>query len=59
MDECIRRAAAAGNSAIMLHSSDVMESALNLYRSMGFVRDSSLDLQVAPDVVIDGYRLDL
>lgn len=59
MDECVRRAAASGSSAIMLHSSDTMESALGLYLRMGFVRDSSLDLQVAPDVIIDGYRLDL
>ena len=58
MDECVRRAKASGASSLMLHSSDTMESALALYLRMGFVRDSDLDLQVAPEVVIDGYRLD-
>lgn len=59
MGECVRRAALCGSAAIMLHSSGVMEAALGLYLRMGFVRDSGLDLRVAPDVIIDGYRLDL
>jgi predicted N-acetyltransferase YhbS len=59
MDECVRRAVDIGSSAIMLHSSDTMESAVGLYLRMGFVRDSGLDLQVAPDVIIAGYRREL
>ncbi len=59
MDECIRRARAAGTTALTLHTNDVMRVAMQLYERLGFVRAPDLDLEVAPGVLAKGYRLDL
>ncbi len=57
MEECIRRAWAAGAPALMLHTTDLMQTAMRLYERLGFVRFPELDFHPAPDVTIKGYRL--
>jgi GNAT superfamily N-acetyltransferase len=59
MKECIRRAGAAGASAVTLHTTDMMQAALRLYQRMGFVRAPALDFHPVPELTILGYRLDL
>jgi len=59
MDECVRRARESGARALTLHTTDMMQAAVRLYSRMGFQRAPELDLQVAPEVVVKGYRLDL
>jgi predicted N-acetyltransferase YhbS len=59
MQECVRRARAAGATALSLHTSDLMQVALHMYERMGFVRAPELDFHPAPDLTIKGYRLDL
>ena len=59
MDECVRRARESGARALTLHTTDMMQAAVRLYTRMGFQRAPELDLQVAPEVVVKGYRLDL
>jgi predicted N-acetyltransferase YhbS len=58
MDECIRRARASGTAALILHTAD-MSVAMRLYERMGFVRDATLDYEVAADVLVKGYRFPL
>ena len=59
MDECIRRARAGGTPVLGLHTTDMMRAAVQLYERMGFVRATSLDFEIAPGVLVKGYRLDL
>lgn len=57
MDECERRALAAGKSEMTLHTTQLMQTAQVMYRSMGYVRTAD---QVMPDgFVLLGYRKDL
>ena len=59
MQECARRARAAGATALTLHTTAMMAAALRLYGRLGFVRAPELDLQVAPSLTVHGYRLEL
>jgi predicted N-acetyltransferase YhbS len=59
MQECARRARAAGAPALTLHTTAMMAAALRLYGRLGFVRAPELDLQVAPSLTVHGYRLEL
>lgn len=59
MQECMRRARAAGAPALTLHTTELMRAALRLYARLGFVRAPELDLRVTPTLTIHGYRLDL
>jgi GNAT superfamily N-acetyltransferase len=59
MKECVRRARQAGAVALALHTTDMMQVAMQMYERMGFVRVPETDFQPAPGVVIKGYRLDL
>ncbi len=59
MKECIRRAWAEGAPALMLHTTDLMQTAMRLYERLGFVRFPELDFHLAPGVTIKGYRLSL
>ena len=52
-------ARAAGAPALALHTTDLMRVAIRLYERLGFVRAPELDVQVAPALVVSGYRLDL
>ncbi len=55
--ECVRRARRAGASALTLHTSDVMRTAMRMYERIGFVRAPELDFHPAPDLIIKGYLL--
>jgi GNAT superfamily N-acetyltransferase len=59
MEECIRRARAAGAPALTLHTADIMAAAMRLYERMGFVRAPELDFSPAPEITVKGYRLPL
>jgi len=57
MEECIRRARAAGAPALTLHTADIMAVAMRLYERMGFARAPELDYSPAPGITAKGYRL--
>ena len=57
MEECIRRARAAGAPALTLHTADIMSVAMALYERMGFTRAPELDFSPAPRMTVKGYRL--
>jgi ribosomal protein S18 acetylase RimI-like enzyme len=59
MEECIRRARAAGAPALTLHTADIMKAAMRLYERMGFARAPELDFSPAPGITAKGYRLPL
>jgi ribosomal protein S18 acetylase RimI-like enzyme len=59
MRECVRRARAAGAAALTLHTTDMMEAAVRLYKRMGFTRDPGLDWSPAPTLTVKGFRLSL
>jgi predicted N-acetyltransferase YhbS len=59
MHECIRRARRSGAQSVMLHTTDLMQTAMRLYERLGFRHVPELDFQPAPGVTINGYRLDL
>ena len=59
VDECIRRARASGATALGLHSSHSMRTALHLYARMGFVRDPERDFQPPGAELVEGYLLRL
>lgn len=59
MDECIRRARAAGATALTLHTTDMMQVAMQLYERMGFERAPDLDFSPAPAITVKGYKLAL
>ena len=59
VEECIRRARAAGATTIGLHTSRSMAAALRLYQRMGFVRDPEHDFQPPGAELVEGYRLRL
>lgn len=58
MNECVRRARRLGTSALSLHTTDMMRTAMRMYARMGFVRAPELDFQPLPDVTVKGYSLD-
>ena len=59
MDECIRRARQSGARALTLHTADIMQAAMRLYKRLGFQRAAELDFQPVPGATIKGYRLSL
>jgi GNAT superfamily N-acetyltransferase len=59
MDECVRRARESGTTALMLHTTDMMQTAMRLYERLGFQRVPELDFEPAPGVIVKGYRLAL
>lgn len=56
MRECIERARRAGSSALTLHTTDLMQVAMQMYEHMGFVRAPELDFEPTPGFVVKGYR---
>jgi ribosomal protein S18 acetylase RimI-like enzyme len=58
-EECLRRARAAGATAVGLHTMPVMAAAVRLYARMGFVRAPETDFRPLPGIVVEGHRLDL
>lgn len=58
LEECIRRARAAGVATLTLHTTDMMQTAMRMYEQRGFLRAPELDVQV-PSGIIKGYRFSL
>jgi ribosomal protein S18 acetylase RimI-like enzyme len=59
VEECVRRARAAGAAQLGLHSSRSMEVAIGMYERMGFVRAPEQDFQPPGAELVKGYRLPL
>ncbi len=59
MEECIRRARAAGATALTLHTTEMMRMAMQLYERMGFERAAELDFAPAPGITVKGYNVAL
>jgi GNAT superfamily N-acetyltransferase len=57
MDECVRRARAAGATELGLHTSRSFRAAIEMYMSMGFERAPEQDFQPAGAEPVEGYRL--
>lgn len=58
--ECIERTRAKGYNAIGLHTGDFMESAMKLYKRMGFERLPQHDFEPANDgIIVKAFRLQL
>jgi ribosomal protein S18 acetylase RimI-like enzyme len=58
IDECILRAKAKGFQSIGLHTGDFMDSAMNLYKRLGFKRLPQFDFEPAGDgIIVKAYRL--
>jgi GNAT superfamily N-acetyltransferase len=59
MEACILQARQAGERALTLHTTDLMQTAKQMYERMGFQRDPTMDFKPVGNVVIKGYRLDI
>ncbi len=59
LDECIRRARLAGATLLGLHTEDLMEVALGMYKRRGFVRVPQFDFSPADGVLVKAYCLRL
>ena len=59
VDECVRRARASGATELGLHTSRSMETAIGMYRRMGFVRAPDHDFHPDGAELVEGYRLPL
>jgi ribosomal protein S18 acetylase RimI-like enzyme len=59
VDECARRARAAGARSLGLHTSRSMAVARRMYERLGFVRVPELDFQPQGAELVEGYRLPL
>jgi ribosomal protein S18 acetylase RimI-like enzyme len=59
MDECEDRARRAGATTLGLHTMDMMQTALHLYKRIGFIRAPELDFYPAKGVLVKGYRRSL
>jgi ribosomal protein S18 acetylase RimI-like enzyme len=59
VDECVRRARAAGAADLGLHSSKSMRAALRMYEQMGFVRAPEHDFFPPGGETVWAFRLPL
>ena len=59
MDECVRRARLGGSTALGLHTSRSMRTAMRMYERMGFVRAPEHDFQPEGAELVEAYRLRL
>ncbi|MBA2681380.1 MAG: GNAT family N-acetyltransferase [Ktedonobacteraceae bacterium] len=55
--ECVERARQMGAPALGLHTADIMQTAMQMYERMGFVRVPELDFHPTENTTIKGYRL--
>lgn len=59
VQECIDRSKALGYSSMGLHTSEFMETAVQLYKNLGFVRVPEQDFVPLDDgIVVIGFRID-
>jgi ribosomal protein S18 acetylase RimI-like enzyme len=56
---CVQAARRAGKDVVTLHTTERMAAAQRLYRSAGFRRDRSGDVELHPDLVLQAFRLPL
>jgi GNAT superfamily N-acetyltransferase len=59
VEACIQVARRAGKDVATLHTTDEMAVAQRVYRSLGFQRDPSRDIELQPDLVLRAFRLPL
>jgi GNAT superfamily N-acetyltransferase len=59
VEACIQVARRAGKELATLHTTDQMAAAQRIYRSVGFQRDPSHDIELHPDLVLRAFRLPL
>jgi ribosomal protein S18 acetylase RimI-like enzyme len=57
VEECMRRARCAGASALGLHTSESLQTAIRMYERMGFVRAPEGDFQPDGAELIMAYRV--
>lgn len=59
VEACVQVARRAGKDLATLHTTDQMAAAQQIYRSLGFERDPSHDIELRPDLVLRAFRLRL
>ncbi len=57
VEACVQVARRAGKEAATLHTTEQMVAAQRIYRSMGFQRDPSHDVELHPGLVLQAFRL--
>jgi GNAT superfamily N-acetyltransferase len=50
--ECLQRARQSGAEAVTLHTTEMMQVAMQMYERMGFVRTPELDFHPVPEITI-------
>jgi GNAT superfamily N-acetyltransferase len=58
LEECLRRARADGCPGLALHTTDMMQVALQMYERMGFFRTPEFDFYPAPEFQVKAYRFE-
>jgi ribosomal protein S18 acetylase RimI-like enzyme len=56
---CVQVARRAGKEAATLHTTEQMVAAQRIYRTLGFQRDPSGDIELHPDLILQAFRLPL
>ncbi len=59
VEACVQVARRAGKEVATLHTTEQMVAAQRIYRSLGFRRDPSGDVELHPDLVLQAFRLGL
>lgn len=59
VEACVQVARRAGKEVATLHTTGQMVAAQRIYRSLGFRRDPSGDVELHPDLVLQAFRLPL
>jgi ribosomal protein S18 acetylase RimI-like enzyme len=59
VEACVQVARRAAKDLATLHTTDQMAAAQRIYRSLGFQRDPSHDIELRPDLVLRAFRLPL
>ncbi len=59
VEACVQVARRAGKEVATLHTTEQMVAAQRIYRSLGFRRDPSGDVELHPDLVLQAFRLPL
>jgi len=59
VEACVQLARRAGKEVATLHTTEQMVAAQHIYRSLGFRRDRSRDVELHPNLVLQAFRLPL
>jgi ribosomal protein S18 acetylase RimI-like enzyme len=57
VEACVQVARRAGKEVATLHTTEQMAAAQRIYRSVGFRRDRSRDIELHPDLILQAFRL--